>query len=64
MEISRGTIPKLFLENLDEILHKNIALSKMNSSDPKFGDCLFELIISCVPKEMLESLVLSSPKPL
>ena len=31
------------LKNLDEILHKSIALSKMNSSDPSFGDCLFEL---------------------
>ena len=31
------------MKNLDEILHKSIALSKMNSNDPKFGDCLFEL---------------------
>ena len=31
------------LKNLDEILHKSIALSKMSSNDPKFGDCLFEL---------------------
>ena len=31
------------MKNLDEILHKSIALSKMNSSDPSFGDCLFEL---------------------
>ena len=31
------------MKNLDEILHKSIALSKMNSSDPMFGDCLFEL---------------------
>ena len=30
-------------QNLDEILHKSISLSKMNSNDPKFGDCLFEL---------------------
>ena len=52
------------LQNLDEILHKFIALSKMNSNDPKFGDCLSELIILRVPKEMLESLVTSSPKPL
>ena len=37
------TISRLFLKNLDEILHKSIALSKMNSSDPSFGDCLFEL---------------------
>ena len=35
--------PNYSLENLDEILHKSIALSKMNSSDPSFGDCLFEL---------------------
>ena len=35
--------PDYSLKNLDEILHKSIALSKMNSNDPKFGDCLFEL---------------------
>ena len=35
--------PSYSLKNLDEILHKSIALSKMNSSDPSFGDCLFEL---------------------
>ena len=35
--------PNYFLQNLDEILHKSIALSKMNSSDPMFGDRLFEL---------------------
>ena len=35
--------PNYSLNNLDEILHKSIALSKMNSSDPSFGDCLFEL---------------------
>ena len=35
--------PDYSLKNLDEILHKSIALSKMNSSDPSFGDCLFEL---------------------
>ena len=35
--------PNYSLQNLDEVLHKSIALSKMNSSDPKFGDCLFEL---------------------
>ena len=43
MKISRGTVPKLFLENLDVILQKSIALNKMNPDDPKFGDCLFEL---------------------
>ena len=31
------------MKNLDEILHKSIALNKMNHNDPKFGDCLFEL---------------------
>ena len=31
------------MKNLDEILHKSIALSKMNTSDPMFGDRLFEL---------------------
>ena len=31
------------MQNLDEILHKSIALSKMNTSDPMFGDRLFEL---------------------
>ena len=31
------------LKNLDEILRKSIAFHKMNPSDPKFGDCLFEL---------------------
>jgi len=31
------------LKNLDEILHKSIALSKMNTSDPMFGDRLSEL---------------------
>ena len=35
--------PNYSLKNLDEILHKSIALSKMSSNDPKFGDCLFEL---------------------
>ena len=35
--------PNYSLQNLDEILHKSIALSKMNSNDPKFGDFLFEL---------------------
>ena len=35
--------PNYSLQNLDAILHKSIALSKMNSNDPKFGDCLFEL---------------------
>ena len=31
------------MKDLDEILHKSIALIKMSSNDPKFGDCLFEL---------------------
>ena len=31
------------MKNLDEILHKSIALSKMSTSDRKFDDCLFEL---------------------
>ena len=31
------------MKNIDEILHKSIALIKMSSNDPKFGDCLFEL---------------------
>ena len=35
--------PNYSLQNLDEILHKSIALNKMNSNDPKFGDYLFEL---------------------
>ena len=35
--------PDHSLKTLDKILHKSIALSKMNSSDPSFGDCLFEL---------------------
>ena len=35
--------PNYSLKNLDEILHKSIALSKMNTSDPMFGDRLFEL---------------------
>src|SRR3954468_17676205 len=35
--------PDYSLKNLDEILHKSIVSSKMNSSDPSFGDCLFEL---------------------
>ena len=35
--------PNYSLQNLDEILHKSIVLSKMSSNDPKFGDCLFEL---------------------
>ena len=35
--------PDYSLKTLDEILHKSIALSKMNSSDPSFGNCLFEL---------------------
>src|SRR3954471_10528853 len=35
--------PDYSLKNLDEIIHKSIAMSKMNFSDPSFGDCLFEL---------------------
>ena len=35
--------PNYSLKNLDEILHKSISLSKMNTSDPMFGDRLFEL---------------------
>ena len=35
--------PNYSLKNLHEILHRSIALSKMSSNDPKFGDCLFEL---------------------
>jgi hypothetical protein len=35
--------PDYSLKNLDEILHKSIALNKMNPNDPKFGDCLFEV---------------------
>ena len=35
--------PDYSLKNLDEILHKSIALIKMSSNDPKFGDFLFEL---------------------
>ena len=31
----------------------------MDTSDPKFDDCLFEVVTLCVPKEMLESLVAS-----
>ena len=42
MEIFEERFPNYSLKNLDEILHKSIALSKMNSSDPSFGDCLFE----------------------
>ena len=56
--------PNYSLKNLDEILHKSIALSKMSSNDPKFGDCLFELTNLTSAKEMLESLAISSPKPL
>ena len=36
-------VPNYSLKDLDEILHKSIALIKMSSNDPKFGDCLFEL---------------------
>ena len=32
--------PDYSLKNPDEILHKSIALSKMNSNDPMFGNCL------------------------
>ena len=35
--------PDYSLKNLDEILHKSIALNKVNPNDPKFGDFLFEL---------------------
>ena len=35
--------PNYSLKNLDEILQKSIAFHKMHPSDPKFGDCLFEL---------------------
>ena len=51
--------PNYSLQNLDEILHKSIALSKMNSNDLKFGDCLFELRDLMREKEMLESLTTS-----
>ena len=34
--------PNYSLKNLDEILQKSIVFHKMNPSDPKFGDCLFE----------------------
>ena len=35
--------PNYSLKNLDEILQKSIGFHKMNPSDPKFDDCLFEL---------------------
>ena len=54
--------PNYSLKNLDEILHKSIALSKMNSSDPKFGDCLFELTNLMRAKGDVESLAISYPK--
>ena len=31
------------MKNLDKILHRSIALSKISTSYPKFDDCLFEL---------------------
>ena len=51
--------PDYSLKNLDEILHKSIALNKMNPNDPKFGDCLFELRDLMRAKEMLEPLAIS-----
>ena len=54
--------PNYSLKNLDEILHKSIALSKMNTSDPMFGDRLFELTNLMRPKEMLGLLVILFPK--
>ena len=56
--------PNYSLQNLDEILHKSIALSKMNSNDPKFGDCLFKLRDLMRANEMLESLATSFLKSL
>jgi len=35
--------PNYSLKNLDEILHKSIALNSMSTSDPNFDNCLFEL---------------------
>ena len=35
--------PNYSLKNIDVILQKSIALSKINPNDPMFGDCLFEL---------------------
>ena len=35
--------PNYSLKNLDEILHKSIALNRMSTSDPKFDNCRFEL---------------------
>ena len=35
--------PNYSLKNLDEILHKSITFNRMSTSDPKFGDCRFEL---------------------
>ena len=43
MEIFEERFPDYSLKNLDEILHKSIALTKINSNDPMFGNCLFEL---------------------
>ena len=54
--------PNYSLKNLDEILHKSIALIKMSSNDPKFGTAYLSLLILRVPKEMLKSLAISFPK--
>ena len=56
--------PNYSLKNLDEILHKSIALSKMNSNDPKLVIVYLSFVTLCMPKEMLESLTTSFPKSL
>ena len=57
-----GRFPNYSLKNLDEILHKSIALSKMNSNDPMFRDCLFKLTNLMRAKGKLESLAILFPK--
>ena len=56
--------PNYSLKNLDEILQKSIAFHKMKLSDPKFDECLFELLDLMRAKKMLESLVASFQRQL
>ena len=56
--------PNYSLQNLDVILHKSITLSKMNPKILSLVIFCLSFVTLCVPKEMLESLVISFLKSL
>ena len=66
--------PNYCLKNLDEILQKSIAFYKMHPSDPKLGDCLFEIrdlmrakgdvgVISSIVSQVIRILSASTATP-